>query len=140
MKLLHGLRMMLVLFVAVLMPLELGHCALKPLHALTAAVAAEQHQDADRDCCPDSGAPSLPGSRSDGCCCSNVQLPAATAPATVSVDAPASASSLWVPASLLEACKNDRDEFVRCSPGNRTSAQPGPALSPQSPRSPPRSA
>lgn len=46
MKFLLGLRAVLTLFVAVLMPLELGHCALMPLQASTVAVESD-HDDGD---------------------------------------------------------------------------------------------
>jgi hypothetical protein len=140
MKTLLGLRVILTLFVAVLMPLELSHCAFMPLQAAAAEAVADHHEDGDHDCCPEPGATHQPASPSDACCCGNIQLPAATAPVSVSVDAPTSAPTLFVVPAMVAATANDPSVFVRLEPDARLGSPPDPSTAPQSPRSPPYSA
>ncbi len=140
MKLLLGLRVMLTLLVAVLMPLEWSHCAFMPLQAEAVAAVADHHDDGDHDCCPESGATQKPTSPSDGCCCGNIQLPVATSPGSVSIDAPGSAPTTFALAAMTVATVGAQSAFVRLEPDARSAAPPDPSTAPQSPRSPPYSA
>ncbi len=140
MKILLGLRVMLALFAAVLLPLEASHCAFMPLQAAASAAVAGHHEASDHDCCPEAGATHQPVPPSDDCCCGNIQFPASTAPASVSVDAPTSAPTpLVVPATIVAAA-DDPSVFVRLEPDARLGSPPDPSTAPQSPRSPPYSA
>ena len=140
MKILFGLRGVLTFFVAVLMPLELGHCALMPLQASAVAIESGHHDDGDDDCCTES-TPS-PGEKSpeDPCCCGTIQLPAATAPASVSVDAPRSPASPFAVVAVVATTANPPSIFVRLEPDARSGSPPDPSTAPQSPRGPPYSA
>ncbi len=140
MKILLGLRVMLTLFAAVLMPLELGHCAFMPLQAAAVAAVADHHDDGDHDCCPESESSHQPTSPSDACCCGNIHLPVATSPASVSIDAPASAPASFAVVAMSAATANAQSVFVRLEPDARSASPPDPSTAPQSPRSPPYSA
>lgn len=137
MKLLLGLRVILTLLVAVLMPLELGHCAFMPLQAAAVTAAADHHDDGDRDCCPESGPTQKPTSPSDGCCCGNIQLPVATSPGSVSIDAPVSAATSFAVVATSVATASAPSAFVRLEPDARSASPPDPSTASQSPRSPP---
>lgn len=140
MKILLGLRVMLALFVAVLLPLEASHCAFMPLQAAASAAVASHHEDGDSDCCPESGTTHQPTSPSDDCCCGNIQLPVATSPAAVSIDAPASAPASFAVVAMSAATASAQSVFVRLEPDARSVSPPDPSAAPQSPRSPPYSA
>lgn len=140
MKVVLGLRAVLALFVAVLMPLELSHCAFMPLQAAAVSAAADHHDDGDHDCCPEPGASHQPTSPSDGCCCGAIQLPAATAPVSISVSAPTSVPTSFSVPAMVAATANDPSVFVRLKPDARLGSPPDPSTAPQSPRSPPYSA
>lgn len=141
MKQCNGLRMLLALFVAVLLPLELGHCAFTPLRD-AAATESAHHAGGDDDCCGESeSAPAhAPVSPADACCCGHIQLPAAPAPVAVSLNAPAPVllqlASLAIPAQALPL----QTSSVRFEPEERSGAPPDPATAQQSPRGPPSSA
>lgn len=137
MKLLLGLRVMLTLFVAVLMPLELGHCAFMPLQAAAIAAVDDHHEAGDHDCCPESVPTQKPTSPSDGCCCGNIQLPVATPPVAVSIDAPVSAATSFAVVATSVATASAQSAFVRLEPDARSASPPDPSTAPQSPRSPP---
>ncbi len=142
MKQVHGLRMMLTLFVAVLLPLELGHCTSMPLRG-AAAIESAHHEGGDDDyCCGESeSAPAhAPTSPADACCCGHIQLPAAPAPVAVSLNAPAPVILHF--ASLVIAAQDlhSQTAAVRFEPEERSGAPPDPATAQQSPRSPPYSA
>lgn len=137
MKLLLRLRVVLTLFAAVLMPLELGHCALMPLQA--AAVASESGHDADgdHDCCPESTPSPGPTSPTDACCCGQFQLPAVAAPVAVSVGAPTSVATPFALVPTMATTTQAQGTFTLLEPGARTGSPPDPSTSPQSPRGPP---
>ena len=140
MKVLLGLRVLLALSVAALVPLALGHCALMPLQAPAAAIEAGHHDDGDDDCCPESAPSHEPASPLDPCCCDHIQLPAAATPASVSVDTPRSIPMPLTVAPMAAAAVHARNAFVRLEPDARSETQPDPSTAPQSPRSPPYSA
>lgn len=140
MKIVLGLRFLLAMFIAVLMPLELGHCAFMPQPMATVSVAADHHEDGDHDCCEESGASHRPASPSDDCCCCTIQVPVATAPDSVSASAPTSVPMPFVGAASVLAIANDPSVLARLEPNARTSSPPDPSSAPQSPRSPPFSA
>ena len=140
MKVLLGIRVLLTLFVAALMPLELAHCALMPWQVRTVAIESVHHDDGDHDCCPDAAPSSNPRPAPDPCCCDRFLLPAATAPALVSVAAP---TSVVVPLALAPTSASAVDapcSFVRLKPDARSGSPPDPSTAAQSPRSPPHSA
>lgn len=138
MKNLLGLRMMLALFVAALMPLELGHCVFMPLQAAEVAAVADHHDDGDHDCCPESGPLHQPTSPPDACCCGSIEIPVATSPGYVSIDAPTPAPVSFPVATTRAATADDQSAFVE--PDARSGSPPDPSTAPQSPRSPPYSA
>jgi hypothetical protein len=143
MKAVRGLRTTMALFVAVLMPLELGHCALMPLQAWAQASAVtieSQHHDDGDDCCPESATSPEPTSPADPCCCAFVQLPAATTPASVSVAAPESVPAPLAVAPIVAAAFGAQNALVRLAPDERSASPPDPSTASQSPRSPPYSA
>ena len=140
MKVLLGLRVMLTLFVAVLLPLEQAHCALMPLHAPTVAVEVGHDDSDDHDCCAESAQAPKSASPTDPCCCACIQLPVATSPAPVSLAAPA---SVLLPVTDLPAFAPAivaSSVLRRFVPDARSGSPPGPSAAPQSPRSPPYSA
>lgn len=141
MKQWHGLRVMLALFVAVLLPLELGHCAFMPPSG-AAAIESAHHEDGDHDCCGESESAPVraPISPADACCCGHIQLPATPAPVAVSLNAPAPVLLQF--ASLVIAAQDlhHQSASVRFEPEERSGAPPDPATAQQSPRSPPYSA
>ena len=139
MKVSLGLRVILTLFVAVLMPLELSHCAFMPLQAAAVAIDSGHHADGDDDCCPESSPSHEPTAPTDPCCC-HIQLPAATAPASVSVAAPTSFSTLLAVVPMVAAAAHAQGAFARLEPDARSGSPPDPSTAPQSPRSPPYSA
>jgi len=139
MKNLLGLRVILALIVAVLMPLELGHCALMSLQASAIAIESDHH-DGDHDCCPESTPSHQPTSPSDPCCCGNIHLPVATSPASVSVDVLTSAPASLAVVAMIAATTSAQSVFVRLEPDARSGSPPDPSTAPQSPRSPPYSA
>jgi len=140
MKVLLGLRVILTLFVAALIPLTLGHCALMPLQASAAAIESGHHDDGDDDCCPEPAPSHEPASPADPCCCGQIHLPAATTPASVSVDTPTSVPTPLAVASMVAAAVHARNAFVRLEPDARSESPPDPSTAPQSPRGPPYSA
>ena len=140
MKILLGLRVILALFVAVLMPLKLGHCALMPLQASAVAIDPDHHDDGDHDCCPESTPSHQPTSPSDASCCGNIHLPVATSPPSVSIDAPTSAPASFALMAMIAATADTQSGIVRLEPDARSGSPPDPSTSPQSPRSPPYSA
>lgn len=140
MKVLLGLRVILTLFVAVLMPLELGHCAFMPSQASAVAIESDHHDDGDDHCCPESAPSHQPTSPTDPCCCGNIHLPVATSPASVSVDAPTSAPTPLAVVPMVAAAAHAHSAFARLEPDARSGSPPDPSTAPQSPRSPPYSA
>jgi hypothetical protein len=140
MKVLLGLRVILSLFVAVLLPLELGHCALMPLQASAVVIEPEHHGDGDHDCCPESGPSQAPRSPADPCCCDHIQLPVATAPASLSIDAPASVPMPLAVVPMVAAAVHAQSAFAALEPDAQSGSPPDPSTAQQSPRSPPYSA
>jgi hypothetical protein len=140
MKVLLGLRVILTLSVAALVPLALGHCALMPLQASAAAIESGHHDDGDDDCCSESAPSHEPTSPTDACCCGHIHLSAATTPATVSVDTPTSVAMPLAVVPMFAAAVHGRNAFVRLEPDARSDSPPDPSTAPQSPRSPPYSA
>jgi hypothetical protein len=140
MKVLLGLRVILTLSVAALVPLALGHCALMPLQASAAAIESGHHDDGDDDCCSESAPSHEPTSPTDACCCGHIHPTAATTPASVSVDTPTSVAMPLPIAPMVAAAVHARSAFVRLEPDARSETPPDPSAAPQSPRSPPYSA
>jgi hypothetical protein len=135
-----GIRMVVTLFVAVLLPLELAHCALMPLYASTAAMETEHHDGDDHDCCSESSPSPEPTSPTEPCCCAHLQLPVAPTPPSISLAAPASAPTLLavIPAPTLAV--GVAGVILGSAPDARSGSPPDPSAGPQSPRSPPYSA
>jgi hypothetical protein len=140
MKAALGLRVAVALFVTALMPLELGHCALMPLQASAVAIESEHHNGGDHDCCPESAPSQEPTSSTDPCCCGHIQLPEATAPDSVSVDAPTSVPMPLAVVPMVAAAVHAQSAFALLEPDTRSGSPPDPSTAPQSPRSPPYSA
>lgn len=140
MKFLVGLRVMLALFVAVLVPVGQAQCALMGPHSNSESVAVHTDQHDDHKCCPESGPEPGPQSPANPCCCDAFQLPAATAPAIVSVDSPTSVHLPLAVVSALGTSLEVQAAFVRLEPDARSGSPPDPSTTPQSPRSPPHSA
>lgn len=141
MKQLHGLRMIFALFVAVLLPLELGHCAFMPLRAGTTIESAHRDEGADVCCGESESSPAhSQGLPSDACCCGHIQSPAAPAPIASSLNA--SVPVLMQFASLAIAAQDlhRQSASARFEPEERSGAPPDPAMAQHSPRSPPYSA
>ncbi len=137
MRVLPGLRWMLTLFVAVLMPLELGHCAFMQWQAPPVAIASE-HPDGGDGCCSES-APT-PTDPTDACCCDHVQILAGTPPAPVSVEAPPASALIFAVVPMAATMVHAQDAFFRLEPDARSGSPPDPSAAPQSPRGPPHSA
>ena len=140
MKILPGLRVILTLFVAVLMALELGHCALMPFQASAVAIESAHHEDGDHDCCTESAPSPIPTSPTDPCCCTSLQLLVATAPASISIGAPTSDRAPLALASMVAATRGAQTAFIWLVPDARSGSPPDPSTAPQSPRGPPYSA
>ena len=140
MKVLFGLRMILTLFVAVLMPLELGHCAFMSLQPSAAVIEPDHHTDGDDDCCSESSPSHGPAVPTDPCCCGHIQLPPATAPGLVSLAAPTTFSNSLAVAPMVAAAVHAQGALARLEPDARSGSPPDPSTAPQSPRSPPYSA
>ena len=138
MRVLFGLRVVLALLFAVMLPLEQAHCALTMAHD-SAPTTVQAHQDDgdEHGCCPESTP--HPASPADPICCGNLQLPAATVPVELSVDTPTSVpiASAIVPVVVAVGAQG---ACVRLEPDARSGAPPDPSAAPQSPRSPPESA
>ena len=134
-----GLRVMLAVLVAVLLPLGQAHCALTMPHRSAPATAQTEHHDADDDdCCTESAPePSFP---TDPCCCDHLQLPSATAPASISVGAPTSISASADSIAVVSADVVDQIANSGLEPEARSGSPPDPSAGPRSPRSPPQSA
>ena len=140
MRIVPGLRWILTLFVAVLMPLELGHCALIQWQTSPVAIEVGHHDDGDHDCCDESESAPTPTDPTDACCCDHVQLLAGTPPAPVSVEAPPSGPMVFAVVPMATAMVHAQDAFVRLEPDARSGSPPDPSAAPQSPRGPPTSA
>ena len=140
MKFLVGLRVLMTLFVAVLMPLELGHCALTPIPASAIAIESDHHDDGDHDCCPEPAPAHEPTPPTDPCCCVAMPLPAATAPAAISLDAPTSVHVPPAVVPMVAAAVHAQGGFGRLEPDARSGSPPGLPVCAQSPRGPPYSA
>jgi hypothetical protein len=133
-------RIVLALLVAVLMPLEQAHCALMAVHSDPVALQTDHHADGDHACCPGSAPSHEPTTPADPCCCDQIPLPALTASASATTEAPASVATVLAIAPVLAATRRVRDAFVRIEPDARSGSPPDPSAAPQSPRSPPYSA
>ncbi len=139
MKHLIRLRVMVNLFVAVLMPLELGHCALMTARTPQVAVEAEHHDQGDHDCCPEAAPAQDSAIPTDPCCCDHIQLPALTATVSVTIDAPL-VPALHAVVRTMAMAVDAPGVFAPVVPDSRSGSPPEPATSQQSPRSPPYSA
>ncbi len=140
MKVWLGLRVLLTLFVVVLLPLEQAYCAFVPRPAPTAAVEAEHLGDDDRDCCPESSPAQAPELPTDACCCANIQLPAVTAPTSVSLPDPASVPVMQAVAPAAALALDTSSVSCGIEPDARSSPPPDPSAAPRAPRGPPYSA
>ena len=133
-------RVMLSLFVAVLMPLELGHCAQMPRQASADTIESVHHGDGDHDCCPESTPSPMPIPPTDPCCCAFVPLSVATTPVSVSVDVPSSVPAPLAVVPGLAAAVSAQRAFAQLEPDARSGSPHRPSAAPQSPRGPPYSA
>ena len=140
MKLGQWIRVMLILLVAVLLPLEQVHCALLPLRAMAALQV--DHHDADGDhCCDETSPEPTPVSPVDSpCSCPCIQLPAATAPVSIELPLPASISTSLAASPMPALAIHVGGVYGGLAPEARSGSPPGLSSSPQSPRGPPNSA
>lgn len=139
MMLLIGIRVLLALLVAVLLPLGQAHCALTMPHPSAPTAIRAGHEDGDdHDCCPESS--TAPASPADPCCCDLFQVPPATAPASISVDTPTSMVAPLARLATAAVAILDPGACGRLEPDARSGSPPDPSSDPQSPRSPPHSA
>ena len=138
MKVLLGLRVVLALLVAVIVPLGQAHCAFSMADRSAPRAVHVAHHDDDDDCCHKSA--SHPASPTDPCCCDNLQLPSATSPASISVESPTSVPAPLANMLVGAVAALDRGACVRFEQDARSGSPPDPSASPQSPRSPPHSA
>ena len=136
MKVLLGLRVVLILFVAALLPLELGRCALMPMQASAAGLASDHHDDGSHESAPERH----PGFPPDPCCWGYTQLPAVTVSASISIKAPLTVSMPPTNVPMLATAFRAQDAFVRLEPEERSGSPPRPSTASQSPRGPPYSA
>ena len=140
MKGLLGLRVILTLFVAVLLPVEQARCALRSLPLASGATQTVRHEDGDHHHGDDPASAPASGDQTDPCCCGGLSLPSATAPASISLLAPVSASTLFAPtlapAPALGACA----VFSGFDSRSRAGPPSDPSATPQAPRGPPYSA
>lgn len=137
MRALLGLRVIVTLFVAVLMPLELGHCALMPLQASAVAIEPDHADGDDHDCCSECAPSQEPTLPTDVCCCVSIPLPVATTPAVASIDSPTSVPAPFAVVPMVASAVHMQGTDVRLEPNARSGSSPDPATAPQSPRSPP---
>ncbi len=140
MNALLGIRMMVTLLVAVLLPLDPAHCALMPLPASAVAIVSEHRNGHDQDCCPESPPSPEPPSPADPCCCPHIQVPTAPVPLPISLAAPASVPTLLAAMPAPTLVVRTGGVFLGSAPDARSGAPPEPSAAPQSPRSPPYSA
>ena len=138
MRVLLGLRVMLAMLVAVLLPLGQAHCALTMLAQSAPVTVQTEHPDGDDPCCPES-APD-PGSPIDPCCCDQFQLPSVAAPASISVDTPAPVLSWTAVMPVVAPPVRVHTGCDRIAPDARSGSPPDPSAQPQAPRGPPQSA
>lgn len=135
-----GLRVAVALFLAVLMPLEVGQCAfLMPFRATAAAVAGQQHANRAHACCETSG-PATTSSPATTSCCEYTPLPAATASASELLPAPLTFGHDLAVTSVSSTERIEHVTFVGFRPTARPGAPPSPATATASPRGPPHSA
>ena len=140
MKIVLGVRVILTLLVAGLIPLELSHCALMPSPAFAAAIESDHHDDGDHDCRPETAPAHESPSHSDPCCCGNTQLSEATPVASITVDAPTSNPRDFPVVATTALAVDVLGVSVRLEPDARSGSPPDPSSASQSPRSPPYSA
>ena len=139
MRVFVGLRVVLALLMAVILPLEQAHCAVSMAEPSepTAAHAAH-HDDEDADSHPESAG--NPASPTDPCCCDILQLPCATSPASITVDTPTVVPTLLAVESTHAVTAAERGVCVQPVADAHSGSPPDPSADPQSPRSPPQSA
>ena len=139
MRVMLGLRVMLALLVAVLLPLGQAHCALTMSHPSGSATIQVEHDDGDAvDCCPES-AP-VPASPAQSCCCDYFQIPIGTAAPSSSIEAPASIHTAIAIASAVANVAGAPSDALRLAPDARSGSPPDTPANPRSPRGPPQSA
>lgn len=121
---------------AMLLPLAQANCALMPLRPDSSVGHADEHAAKDHDRHHQSSSTPAAPAPSDACCTCQ-QLPAATAPDTVTLAAPGVSMALIFPTiSSIEPVRL----AARITDGVCSSSPPDPSSSPQCPRSPPFSA
>ena len=139
MKVLLGLRVLLALLVAGILPLAQAHCACPTAHpAEPSAVHAAHHDEDDDGCCEESASHSA--SSTTACCCDNLQIPAATSSASIAIE---SLQKLFAPLATVPVhaiVVVNSGTLVAFEPNARSGSPPDPSAAAQSPRSPPRSA
>ena len=139
MKVLLGLRVVLALLVAGILPLAQAHCACSTAHpAEPSAVHAAHHDEDDDDCCEESASHSA--SSTAACCCDDLQIPAATSLVSIDIESP---QKLFAPLAIVPVdaiVVVDSGTLIAFEPNARSGSPPDPSAAAQSPRSPPRSA
>ena len=139
MRVMLGLRVMLALLLAVLLPLGQAHCSFTMSRPSgSATIQVEHHDGDDHDCCPESTP--APPSRAQSCCCDLFQLPVGTAAPSISIEAPASIYTAIAIASAVANVAGAPSDAVRLAPDARSGAPPDTPANPRSPRGPPQSA
>ena len=139
MRALVGLRALLILLVALLLPIEQARCALTSLPFVSEAVEADHHDTVEHGHDHDSPSVPAPGDQTDPCCRAGLSLPTAAAPATIALPMPGTDST---PLATLSTVAPAPGAFTTSSAAARSRAgpPPDPSSAPQSPRAPPYSA
>ena len=139
MRALVGLRALMILLVALLLPIEQARCALTSLPFISEAVETDHHDAVEHGHSHDSSTVPAPGDQTDPCCCAGLSLPTAAAPATISLPMPGTDST---PLATISTAAPAPGAFTTSSVAARSRAGPpaDPSSTPQSPRSPPHSA
>lgn len=135
-----GLRVLVALFLAVLMPLEVGQCAfLMPFRATAAAVAGEHHASGTHACCE--GTPAAPRESAGGAsCCEYTPLPATAASASGSLLTPVGFGLAFATLPAATTAHRAQAVFIGFCPDARAGTPPSAAAALPSPRGPPHSA
>lgn len=137
---LRGIRIVAGLLVAVLLPVEQARCALMSLPLLSVAVETIHDEAGDHHHGHEPSSAPTSRDQADPCCYAGLPLPAATAPAAISLPIPASASTLLAATSASGPPPSAGTGFSGLASRSRAGPPPDPSSSPQSPRGPPYSA
>ena len=137
MKWMVGIRVVLALLVAVVLPLGQVHCAALMVSRSGPAIVQAEHPDGDDDCCHESS----PGPQSplNPCCCDLMQLPSTTPPASIAIGADVSVFTSIAMIAMVAAIGADRSAGIGPELQARSGSPPNPSGDPESPRGPPLS-